>query len=124
LYPSHTAHHCKHDAALCTAGLHPAGRKPGPVAREQPKWNKVRLEKTRKIQVKRRPGIDSAGGHSMLLQYKVVKVTHLMMNKATKGPQWKILSRLEDELGSFNFLGVESVVSASMLLPILILKTG
>lgn len=124
MYPSHTTHHCKHDAALCTAGLHPAGRKPGPVAREQPKWNKVRLEKPRKIQVKRRPGRDSAGGHNILLQYRVVNVTHLMMNKATMGPQWKTLSKLLDELGSFNFLGVESVVFASILLPILVLKIG
>ena len=37
--------------------------------------------------VNRKPGIDSAGGHSMLLQYKVMKVTHLMMIKATRGPQ-------------------------------------
>ena len=33
------------------------------------------------------PANDSAGGQSMLPQYKVIKVTHLMITKATMGPQ-------------------------------------
>ena len=45
-----------------------------------------------------RPATDSAGGHSMLLQYKVVRVTHLMMNKATIGPQWNTLNRLVEDI--------------------------
>ena len=57
------------------------------MLREQKKWNKVRLEKAKKTDVNRKPGMDSAGGHNILLQYKVMKVTHLMMNKATRGPQ-------------------------------------
>jgi len=72
---------------VVSPGLQPAGRNPGPVLREQKKWNKVRQEKAKNTDVNRKPGIDSAGGHSMLLQYKVMKVTHLMMIKATRGPQ-------------------------------------
>ena len=56
-----------------------------------------------------RPAADSAGGHSMLLQYKVIRVTHLMMNKATMGPQWNTLIRL-----------VEDIVVDSSLFPLII----
>ena len=38
----------------------------------------------------------------MLPQYKVIKVTHLIMNKATMGPQWNTLQRLvEDPISCF-----------------------
>jgi len=87
LNPPHTPHHCSCSSAVVSPGLHPAGRNPGPVLREQKKWNKVRLEKAKNTDVNRKPGMDSAGGHNMLLQYKVMKVTHLMMIKATRGPQ-------------------------------------
>ena len=53
-----------------------------------------------------RPATDSAGGHSMLLQYKVIRVTHLMMTKATMGPQWNTRIRL-----------VEDIVAGSSLFP-------
>ena len=85
------------------------------MAREQEKWNKVRLEKPsmvmvyrmlynyehslpRKVAMNTRPATDSAGGHSMLLQYKVIRVTHLMMTKATMGPQWNTLIRLVEDI--------------------------
>jgi len=101
LYPSHTAHHCTW-FTLSGPGFQPAGRKPGPVAREQEKWNKVRLENPRKMTVNIMPANDSAGGQSMLPQYKVIKVTHLIMNKATMGPQWNTLQRLvEDPMSCF-----------------------
>lgn len=80
------------------------------MAREQEKWNKVRLEKPRKVDMNTRPATDSAGGHSMLLQYKVIRVTHLMMTKATMGPQWNTLIRL-----------VEDIVVDSSLFPSFIL---
>jgi len=57
------------------------------VLREQKKWYKVRLEKPMKINVNMKPEMDSAGGQSMLLQYNVIRVTHWMINKATRGPQ-------------------------------------
>jgi len=68
------------------------------VAREQEKWNKVRLEKPRKVAMNTRPATDSVGGHNMLLQYKVIRVTHLMMTKATMGPQWNTLIKLLEDI--------------------------
>jgi len=84
-------------ASVWTTGLQPTGRKPGPVDSEQKKWNKVRLEKPRNIDVYTSPYRDSAGGHSMVLQYRVMKVIHLMMPRATMGPQWKTLQTPEAE---------------------------
>ena len=52
----------------------------------------------RKVAMNTRPANDSAGGHSMLLQYKVVRVTHLMMTKATMGPQWNTLIKLLEDI--------------------------
>ena len=51
MYPRQALHHCRWLAALAIEGCQPAGRKPGPVAREQEKWNKVRLEKPSMVMV-------------------------------------------------------------------------
>ena len=62
----------------------------------------------KKVAMNTRPATDSAGGHSMLLQYKVVRVTHLMMTKATMGPQWNILIKfLEDIVVDSSLFSIE-----------------
>ena len=61
MYPRQALHHCSWLAALATEGCQPAGRKPGPVAREQEKWNKVRLEKP-----------------SMVIVYIILRIIHYL----------------------------------------------
>ena len=63
------------------------GKYPGPSHMAQKKWNVVRLDKTRKVSMLANPPHPESGGQYMVLLNTVAIETHLMMPRATRGPQ-------------------------------------